>query len=83
MEAVKDLPRRAGFAAAASITGLAALSLALAPAAQAQDEPAEPEQRAEPERPAPPRPRPPASDDVFIPSEEIAADEEVTFPVDI
>jgi hypothetical protein len=85
MEAMKDLLRRrpwAGFAAAASITGLAVLSLALAPAAEAQEGPAETEERAEPERPAPPRPRPPA-DDVFIPSEEIAADEEVTFPVDI
>ena len=54
---------------------------------------------AQDERPAPPEPaqdggqersparsgRPPAdeSEDIFIPSEEIGADEEVTFPVDI
>jgi hypothetical protein len=33
--------------------------------------------------PAPANPRPQVNDEVFIPSEELAADEEVTFPVDI
>jgi hypothetical protein len=32
---------------------------------------------------SPPRASTEASDDVFIPTEELAADEEVTFPVDI
>jgi len=31
----------------------------------------------------PPQASPRASDDVFIPTEELSADEEVTFPVDI
>ena len=42
--------------------------------------------RAEPAEREPPQaqePRTEASDDIFIPSEEIPADEEVTFPVDI
>jgi hypothetical protein len=32
---------------------------------------------------APAAPRPPVKDDEFIPTEEISADEQVTFPVDI
>ena len=50
-----------------------------------QEEPQAPDPEAENETPPQP-PRSPGNsgaDDVFIPSEEIAADEEVTFPVDI
>jgi hypothetical protein len=46
-----------------------------------QTPPAPSEQEA---APRPPQPRSgPGADDVFIPSEEIAADEEITFPIDI
>jgi hypothetical protein len=60
-----------------------------APAEPAETtETAEPAQTAEPAEPAPSEePTPPRagndSDDVFVPTEEIAADEEVVFPVDI
>ena len=69
-------------------TGLAALAaLVLASPMAAQDEqatPPEPAQDAEQGRSAPPRrPAPEGEDDVFIPTEEIGADEEVVFPVDI
>ena len=48
----------------------------------AQDDNADdPSPRAEEDAGERPPPRP--EDDVFIPSEELAADEEVTFPVDI
>jgi len=45
-----------------------------------QDSPA-PEGEAAPEPPPPPDTRP--LDEIFIPSEEVGADEEVTFPVNI
>jgi hypothetical protein len=60
---------------------LAALLGLFLGAATAQDEPEPP---AEPEAESPRAPEEQdAVDDVFIPSEEIQADEEVTFPVDI
>jgi hypothetical protein len=31
----------------------------------------------------PAAPRPPVNEDVFVPTEELSADEQVTFPVDI
>ena len=62
-----------------ALAGLMALSLwALGQEADEESEGATPPPSAESE----PR-RPPPSTDIFIPSEEIAADEEVTFPVDI
>jgi len=69
---------RTGFA----VTVLTALSLS----ADGQD--AEQEPRQAPEASPPEEPRPPPRDnrpldEIFIPSEEIAADEEVTFPVNI
>jgi hypothetical protein len=36
-----------------------------------------------PTNPPPGSPRPPAADEGFVPSEELGADEEVTFPIDI
>jgi len=60
---------------------LVAALLGLFLSAGAQDEP-EPPAEPEAERPRAPQEQD-ASDDVFIPSEEIQADEEVTFPVDI
>lgn len=67
---------------------LLALLAALAVAAEAQaPEPGAalpPAEAPEAEAPEPEAPEPAdASDEVFIPSEEIQADEEVTFPVDI
>jgi hypothetical protein len=50
------------------------------PAETAEAQPAEPGPEAQPQ---PPRQRSDESNDVFIPSEELSADEEVTFPVDI
>lgn len=65
--------------------------LALGQSGRAQDdapppesppaEAAEPAQAETPEQAA--RPRRDAEDDVFVPTEEIAADEEIVFPVDI
>jgi hypothetical protein len=77
--------------ATASIVPLLGL---LALAAWAQDAPAEGEaaaesppaaQRQPTDRPPPPpsAQRPAPRDDGFVPSEELQADEEVTFPVDI
>jgi hypothetical protein len=66
------------------------IALAIGATTIAQDAP--PEQgdapaQAEPPASAPPSPPPApgtrASEDVFVPTEEIAADEEITFPVDI
>lgn len=59
----------------------------LAAPGSAQDErtepPPAPGAEQEEEAAPPPAPRPDGGDDPFIPSEEIGADEEVTFPVDI
>jgi len=74
----------AGWRAVAAAAGVLGV-LALGAGAFAQDEaPAEPADEA----PAPasenaPRRPPRNENDVFIPTEEIAADEEVVFPVDI
>jgi hypothetical protein len=64
------------------LLALCAVAQESPPPAQAPTPPAQ--------SPAPPAPSPvppqassEASDDVFIPTEELAADEEVTFPVDI
>ena len=65
------------------LTGSAQESPEQAP--PAEDEAAEPA----PPEPAPPEPAPPQADDtrtledIFIPSQEIGADEEVTFPISI
>ncbi len=66
------------------------LGFALAHAVTAQEPreapPAPPDEAAEPAPPPPSeadRRRAGGTDDVFIPSEELAADEEATFPVDI
>ena len=69
-------------------TALVALALLLgAPVAIAQDEPPATPPAAPPAAPeTPPAATPDAGsddDDVFIPTEELSADEEVTFPVDI
>jgi hypothetical protein len=64
------------------VTVLTALSLSAA----GQDAEQEPRQAPEASPPEEPRPAPRDNrplDEIFIPSEEIAADEEVTFPVDI
>lgn len=79
-----------------SLTSLAQESQSPPPSATPpprQNAPAPPRQNApeQQQRPNPPPPpsqsqRPPPArpgDDVFIPTEELAADEEVTFPVDI
>jgi len=68
----------------AGLAALAALVLA-SPAAAQDEQPAPPEtaQDAERDRSAPRRPAAGGEDDVFIPTEEIGADEEVVFPVDI
>lgn len=76
-----------GWRAAAAVAGVLGV-LALGTGAVAQDEPPpaerEPAEEARAPAPedAPPRPAR-GDDDVFIPTEEIAADEEVVFPVDI
>jgi len=66
--------------------GLVALTL-LAAVALGQDADETPAPRDPPPAAGEPRPSPAAgqseADDVFIPTEEIPADEEVTFPVDI
>lgn len=66
-----------------TLVGLAALmALSLWTLAQEADQEAAeapPPRAAEQSEPS----RPPPSADIFIPSEELAADEEVTFPVDI
>jgi hypothetical protein len=49
---------------------------------ESQAPPATPEAEAATPTPTPP-PRAPVSDDEFIPTQELQADEEVTFPVDI
>jgi len=72
----------------ASITAGLVAALVLAMPSAAQDErpaPPEPAQDTAQDRSPTPsgRPAPDENDDVFIPSEEIGADEEVTFPVDI
>ena len=71
---------------AAAVAALFAV-LALGSSAGAQDEPDAPAEPAETEPAGEETPAPPRSagdaDDVFIPTEEIAADEEVVFPVDI
>lgn len=58
-----------------------------APQETPQEAPAEEAQESREATPAGPipddNPLPPASDDEFIPTEELQADEEVTFPVDI
>jgi hypothetical protein len=54
--------------------------LAARAAAQGEDPPDEPAPSPAEEQPEPPTQD---SDDVFIPTEEIPADEEVTFPVNI
>jgi hypothetical protein len=52
--------------------------------APAEADPAENTEPASPPAPeSAPLPAPDPQDDVFVPTEEIAADEEVTFPVDI
>ena len=65
-------------------------ALALAVSAQESQEEAPPAEPAPPRRAAPPaEPAPPQADEertleeIFIPSEEIGADEEVTFPINI
>jgi hypothetical protein len=69
--------------------GLAALALVTAGSPAQDDTPGDPEPAANTEPAAPPAPEsaplpsPDPDDDVFVPTEEIAADEEVTFPVDI
>lgn len=68
------------------IVTVLALLLLGAPVASAQDEAAETPAATEPPPPAATEPPPeaePEDDDVFIPTEELSADEEVTFPVDI
>lgn len=81
-EGLKDamkIPRISWLAVA---LGLAMLSMS----STGQEEPQAPEPDEEGEAQPQPTPRSPSdssADDVFIPSEEIAADEEVTFPVDI
>ncbi len=62
-------------AAAAVCLGLLAVRAQEAP--PAEEPPAEPPAESE-EAPAPP-----VSDDIFIPSEEVQADEELVFPIDI
>ena len=66
----------------------AVLLMLLGPMAGAQDAaeppsepPSESQDAAVPRAPAPRRPA--AVDDVFVPSEEVAADQEIVFPVDI
>jgi hypothetical protein len=64
------------------LTGIAAALTALSIGVVAQQAPQPPPR--EDARPAPPAEDADAgTDDVFIPTEELAADEEVTFPVDI
>lgn len=66
-----------------SLTVLAVIALLTAtPVAIAQDAPAETPRQAS-ETPETPPESEAEDDDVFIPSEELSADEEVTFPVDI
>jgi hypothetical protein len=68
---------------------VALLSAVWSLSSTAQEEPQAPETEEETEEESETQPQPPPSsensgaDDVFIPSEEISADEEVTFPVDI
>jgi hypothetical protein len=68
---------------------LAALALVAAGSPAQDDAPgqADPAANSEPASPPAPEsaplPAPNPADDVFVPTEEIAADEEVTFPVDI
>jgi hypothetical protein len=54
-------------------------------AAEADDDARDAGAAPAPQQAEPPASRPPAppGDDVFVPTEELAADEEVTFPVDI
>lgn len=57
--------------------------LAQAPAEPPPSEQPEPSPDVPPVVPPPTGPRPPVADEGFVPSEELAADEEVTFPIDI
>jgi len=68
------------------IIGLWALLAGVAAVSQEAEQPAEPEANpeaaeagADPSKSS----EPAASDDVFVPSERISADQEITFPVDI
>lgn len=71
-----------------SLTSLAQESQSPPPSAPPPPRQSAPQQQQRPNPPPPPSQsqRPPPArpgDDVFIPTEELAADEEVTFPVDI
>lgn len=73
--------------ATSAVLAAAAAALLAGAFAQEADQEAErpaPAERPETESATPPEPRGRAEgDDVFVPTEEIGADEEITFPVDI
>lgn len=68
---------------AVTLALVATVGLSQAPDSEPESAPVPPEPRAAEGESAPPSEDAPVSDDVFIPSEELQADEEVTFPVDI
>jgi len=66
------------------LAALASVALALAVSAQESEETAPPAEQAPPADAPPPQAQEERTlEEIFIPSEEIAADEEVTFPINI